>query len=412
MQCRFTRTLEVGRMTFKPPLVVVIFSHLVMVSRGHLPPVSGLSETSYSSEGHVDFTLGALLPVHTTVCQAFGCKESLNDFSLLQRMEAITYAVEEINANTNLLQGYTLGYTIYDDQYKDTTALAQALRFIQRQKTCSADALADGEDTMGCMSPGVNGMRYHEVAGVIASENSPTTLQVASLFTSFRLPQISYLATSSNLSSKRKYPYFFRTLPADGDQAEAIVALMRRFNWKYASVVFSAGSYGTSGYRDLHQTAKQYDICFGIIREIDDTWKVRQYKHLILELLLERKATAVVAFITLSHARILLALAEGMGIEGRITWIATDTWLNELTDLPEPALAKVVGSLSVKPLVVTPTRFTQRFRELTPSNTRNPWMTEFLETYFDCTYPNNSTRYRACLPNLKVNHSVYMDATS
>lgn len=43
----------------------------------------------------------------------------------------------------------------------------------------------------------------------------------------FPVPQISYMATSPFLSSKERFPHFFRTVPSDVNQARAMLEILR-----------------------------------------------------------------------------------------------------------------------------------------------------------------------------------------
>lgn len=51
--------------------------------------------------------------------------------------------------------------------------------------------------------------------------------QVASVLALFPVPQISYMATSPFLSSKERFPRFFRTVPSDVNQARAMLEVLR-----------------------------------------------------------------------------------------------------------------------------------------------------------------------------------------
>lgn len=50
---------------------------------------------------------------------------------------------------------------------------------------------------------------------VVGTENSQRTMQMADIFSVFRVPMLSYLSSSPLLDDKIKFPYFFRTIPSD-----------------------------------------------------------------------------------------------------------------------------------------------------------------------------------------------------
>ena len=56
--------------------------------------------------------------------------------------------------------------------------------------------------------------------------------------------QVSFFSTSTVLSNRDRYPYFLRTIPSDVNQAQAMVELVKLFNWTYVSVIYEESSYG------------------------------------------------------------------------------------------------------------------------------------------------------------------------
>lgn len=56
--------------------------------------------------------------------------------------------------------------------------------------------------------------------------------------------QISYTASCPCLSDRHQYPTFFRTMPSDIYQAQAIAQLALRFNWTWIGAVVANNDYG------------------------------------------------------------------------------------------------------------------------------------------------------------------------
>ncbi len=80
---------------------------------------------------------------------------------------------------------------MFDDCYKDLTALAQSLHFVQDEETdgvCYLDAVDEGRVITACSNDSV---KAYDVAGVLGSESSITTIQSANLLTSFKIPLVS-----------------------------------------------------------------------------------------------------------------------------------------------------------------------------------------------------------------------------
>ena len=66
------------------------------------------------------------------------------------------------------------------------------------------------------------------IVGIIGGQSSEISLQLANLLRLFHIPQVSYMSTSSTLSDERLYQYFFRTVPSDTNQVDAIIDILRQ----------------------------------------------------------------------------------------------------------------------------------------------------------------------------------------
>ena len=67
--------------------------------------------------------------------------------------------------------------------------------------------------------------------------NDILDFQVANLGRLFRVPQVSYLSTSVTFCNREKFPFFFRTVPSDIHQADAILEVCIHMwyppGWRY-----------------------------------------------------------------------------------------------------------------------------------------------------------------------------------
>ena len=75
--------------------------------------------------------------------------------------------------------------------------------------------------------------------GIVGPQTTAVSVRMAGLGGLFKVPQVSYLATSKRLCNDEEFPYFFRTVPSDVYQANAIVELLMTFKWNYVVVVHS-----------------------------------------------------------------------------------------------------------------------------------------------------------------------------
>jgi len=61
----------------------------------------------------------------------------------------------------------------------------------------------------------------------------------------YKIPMISYSATSPDLSDKTLYPYFGRVVPSDDAQGKGVSTLAKSYGVKRMGVIASDGAYGT-----------------------------------------------------------------------------------------------------------------------------------------------------------------------
>ena len=322
-----------------------------------------------------DLNIGCILPQHQYAYHAL-CSDRLMGPSSLQRAEAIAFTIREINTRTDLLPNVTLGFIMYDDCAKDQTALLRAIQ------------LAKFKDTSRIVNPDANLrdiLSILNVIGVVGSESSDNTVQIANFLTSFGIPQMSFMATSKVLSDKNRYPYFQRTVPSDVNQAKAIIEVLIHFNWSFVSVVYQWGHYGMEGIKAIKKEAEDAGICFGEAREISHDDNHLAYESIMDHLLRKEGANVVIVFTSTLEARRLLMAAKNKNATGRFVWIASDGWGHNIRDL-DGIEDLVVGSIFVNIFSTGVDRFNRYFKTLGPANIKqNPWLTEFWETNRNCT---------------------------
>ena len=136
------------------------------------------------------------------------------EFRGIQRLEAMLFAIEQINNDKYLLPGIELGALILDTCSDDNYALEQSLRFVLSRLTSSS---------CKCVNTSISESLYNDnVFGVVGAALSSVSVQVANLLRLFQIPQISYASTTPKLSES-SFDYFARTVPSDSNQARVII---------------------------------------------------------------------------------------------------------------------------------------------------------------------------------------------
>lgn len=125
-----------------------------------------------------DITLGGLFPVHSRGPAGIPCGEIKREKGI-HRLEAMLYALDQINSDPDLLPNITLGARILDTCSRDTYALEQSLTFVQAliQKDNSDVRCSNGEPPI---IP-----KPERVVGVIGASGSSVSIMVANVLRLF-----------------------------------------------------------------------------------------------------------------------------------------------------------------------------------------------------------------------------------
>uniref|UniRef100_A0A670YS84 Glutamate metabotropic receptor 2 n=1 Tax=Pseudonaja textilis TaxID=8673 RepID=A0A670YS84_PSETE len=326
-----------------------------------------------------DLVIGGLFPVHEKGGPAEDCGK-INEHRGIQRLEAMLFALDEINKNHHILPGITLGAHILDTCSKDTYALEQSLDFVRASLTRvdgSEHICPDGSYAIHDDVPTA-------ITGVIGGSYSDVSIQVANLLRLFQIPQISYASTSAKLSDKSRYDYFARTVPPDFYQAKAMSEILRYFNWTYVSTVASEGDYGETGIEAFEQQARARNICIATSEKVGRSMNKKTFDGVIKALMQKPSARVVVLFTRSEDARELLAAAQRINVS--FTWVASDGWgaLESVVAGSEPIAD---GAITIELASYPVQEFAVYFQNLNlHNNSRNPWFQEFWEHKFQCSF--------------------------
>ncbi|ELU03139.1 hypothetical protein CAPTEDRAFT_198326 [Capitella teleta] len=314
-----------------------------------------------------DIILGGLFPMHEKGVGGKMCG-AIKEEKGIQRVEAMLFAVDQINADPKLLRQFniTLGVHILDTCLRDTYALEQSLEFIKaHMSTLDVTEYKCASGQTPIYSP------KKPVAGVIGAAASPVSIMVANILRLFKIPQISYASTGIELSDKSRFGYFSRVVPPDTYQAQAMVNVVQAFGWSYVSTLADEGNYGERGIAAFETLADRAGICVAKSLKIPREVKPDTFKRLIKELLENQKAKVVILFASID-----------MEVTEIIHWLASDSWGSKAVPVNGQEWA-AEGTITILPTRNVLTEFDDYFTKLTPeNNSRNPWFDEFWESHF------------------------------
>ena len=149
----------------------------------------------------------------------------------VQREAAARIAIEEINANSEILPNTQLEWLVRDTATDPNTGATAAQELIDQG-----------------------------VVGLIGAASSSVSMAIAAVAAQNQIPQISYSSTAADLSDKDQYPYFMRVVPPDSLQGIALAGIVKYFGWKEVATLATSDDYGQGGIKIFEDEAKKQGI--------------------------------------------------------------------------------------------------------------------------------------------------------
>ncbi|EDO42757.1 predicted protein [Nematostella vectensis] len=334
-----------------------------------------LLETAlYSSRATTRFyrpgnaTLGVILPVHSQTASG-GCGEL---YTLgLGYIEAISYAIERINNFTDILPGISLGLDVRDYCYNSKLAMKWAYSIVANN------------DHIELVRQGLSREKFENltdpIVAVIGSMESSSTGNIAGLFQVENMPIVSPFSTSDELSSPY-YSSFFRTIPPDSRQSEAMADIIEHFKWAYVAAIAHDGSYGQYGVRALEREA--YDrktFCISFVEFFTRSGYKGKVETIVRKLLLKPELKVIVFWSNYDQTDAFLAEATKQNLTDR-TFLLSEAMATFGIQILKKYSSVLGGSLAILPHDYRDLEFGNHLRNLTPEKTRqmgNPWWEEY-----------------------------------
>ncbi|XP_039478293.1 extracellular calcium-sensing receptor-like [Oreochromis aureus] len=303
--------------------------------------------------------------IYSSIPKPVKCKGSI-DTRGLRFSRAMIFAIEEINNNTELLPGIKLGYQIYDSCALVPVAVHVAFQFIN-----SFDPV---------FYTGNNCSQSGMVMAVVGDSGSTPSISISRLISPFNIPQVSHFATCACLSDKQQYPNFFRTIPSDQFQAEALAKLVKHFGWNWIGAVRSDSDYGNNGMASFLQAAQKEGICVEYSVSFYRTNPQSRIQK-VADVIRRSKAVVVVAFASFGDMKILLEELSREPFPPR-QWIGSESWVTNTELTRYSFCAGAIGFGIPKSAIPGLREFLLNlsFSEVTTSSV----LTEFWEDAFNC----------------------------
>ncbi|XP_073402839.1 extracellular calcium-sensing receptor-like [Dendrobates tinctorius] len=306
-----------------------------------------------------------------------------------QIMQALIFAVDEINKNPDLLPNITLGFQIYE-----------ICTVVKRVAEGTLWMLSGGEPRV----PNYHCGEERTLAGIIGDSASTRSILMAQILGLYRYPQISYFSTSPFLSNRNLFHSFFRTIPSDTFQSRGLAELILYFGWTWVGLLATDNDYGQSGIQIVKQELVQAGACVAFIETIMTGQS-------------NRGAPRIVNVIKDSSAKVVLVLSADFdfmpvveeltkqNITGKI-WIASESWSTSILLNIEEFQPVLMGTIGFAIHGGQMDGFVEHLNSLHPSESQNDqFLLEFWEETFSCKWMNLHTRTDG-MPNQTINECI------
>ena len=344
------------------------------------------------------------------------------NFRELKFARIVMFTVEEINRDTKLLPGLSLGYRLYNG-CGDENLIRAAVEAVF------------GEDSKGCADQ-IQALLGHSSSGVSKDTNiilSPLSIpqvrrrdwEITGIYSCFHLLKnvysallwltcflslkVSHLSTCACLSDKRQFPTFFRTVPSDRFQVIGLVQLMKYFDWRWVGIIYTKGLYSDEGTTAFAKEAEKEGICVEYRLPHSNT---NVKFPAILEALRKSSSKVVLLFLPLSLTKSFLSEIEKYNITGK-QWVGTEAWITQAdlaSDERKSLLQGAMGFALPQASIPGLGEFLLSFK---PSDEPQSGMVkEFWESFFDCSFsPSNTSATCTGTEDLSKVSSDYTDVT-
>ncbi|XP_030008322.1 extracellular calcium-sensing receptor-like [Sphaeramia orbicularis] len=328
---------------------------------------------AFSMDG--DYIIGGVFTIHqymhtevhdyTSMPEPLRCTGSVKTREL-RFARTMIFAIDEINNSTELLPGVTLGYQIHDSCSSVSIAVQKALQLTNGQDP-------EFDTSQNCSNSGM-------VMAIVGESGSTPSIAMSRIIGPFDIPQVSHFATCACLSDKQQYPSFFRTIPSDQFQADALVKLVKHFGWTWIGAIRSDSDYGNNGMASFLYAAQKEGICVEYSESFSGTHPRSRFQR-VAEVIRRSTSMVIVAFAATADMRILL---EELSLQPfpPHQWIGSEAWVTDADLLKYNFCAGALG-FSIEQSVIPGLR--DFLLDLSPTVvTASPVLTEFWEEAFNC----------------------------
>ncbi|KAL9950651.1 hypothetical protein ACROYT_G043180 [Oculina patagonica] len=323
-----------------------------------------------------DIILGGIFPLHLVIHNE-SCSDLRSNMLILS--EAMIYAADEITKDGKILQNISLGYDIRDTCGNEQEGVSIASDFVYEKALKYDPRFAV---TNSCKAELTTSTRKPVIA-VIGGLDSRVSVNVANVLQVQDVPQISYGASSAELATS-EFTSFFRTVPVDTFQSQAMAEFIAHYQWTCVAVIGVDDWYGRSGVEAFVTAANETGICI-VTQELFPVHDSEdQIERLVTRLKSMKQVQIIILYSLVPQAVKVFEEAVKQDFTGR-TWIASDGW-SDSSLIQQPRFKPIIqGAIGFGFHAFRFGEFEKHVTEMTPFTQKGSWWNEFWEKYFNCT---------------------------
>ncbi|XP_069072172.1 extracellular calcium-sensing receptor-like [Pleurodeles waltl] len=341
--------------------------------------------TGYSRPG--DILIGGIFPVHVdkvylpdssaTTFHSTPLRLTCQKFSVqnFQWLQAMVFAIEQINETPDILPNITLGFQIYDSCTMLQLVLQETLQILTGKEE---------------FLPNYRCQQHLPLAGIVGDAGSSNSILVARVLGLYGYPQISYFSTSPLLSDRSQFPSFFRTIPSDDFQSRGLAQLLLHFGWTWVGLLATDNDYGKLGVQIIRQELLKAGACVAFSESIITNRLDKNAFHIAKV----TKASSAMVIIVFSSEASLVPVMDEMVRQNVIgkTWIASESWSTSALLSTARYQKVLIGLIGFATYSGEMLGFEEHLTSMRPSKfSEGLFIKEFWEIIFNCSWLDNNT---------------------
>ncbi|XP_054713001.1 uncharacterized protein LOC129222515 [Uloborus diversus] len=336
---------------------------------------SGIFSSTMQIVPKQDFAIGVLMPIHRKSSNFFSCG-GLKDIMMFHHLASIAYAIEKINKNASVMPGVDIGTIVFDYCERPQRGEEQLFSYFSKENAAASNLRVKPNSVVAAITYGKD----------VSKEASP-------IFNSLR---IMHIATPIDRFESDEYNDIIYTAPSTMSQIQALLGILKKFNWFYVNIVYSNTDFGRAGYYEFSKGAKDMGICLAnvVIVEPEST---RESLLTNLQNGLNRDSTVVVSLV--DNDRVIQNMIEAIKhsyVLARYVWVGTETWgnnpvvRNTMLEAPFDAITLKLENHDMPGFH----RFYERLTLYNHYPIPDLWFEEFWQLRFQCQLPNSKVHQK------------------